>query len=309
MSLSAARHTPQLWTEGEGHTPSPAVPEISSTAEQRPTSRPDTLVRMRKGDPSELPVFMCHDASGDVNSSVRLARLLPGRRPVLGIKARSDADGAPADLIVEDMAQAAVAVMRTVQPTGPYTLVGYSFGALVAYETARLLRQAGHEVAHVVLLDPYFGVQCLSRPNRWWYLAVGRVWSVLRWLPRVDHEERSRFLRKAVRALLPWTSSVLVHINDGTPSKKTEAFAETAVMAMNAYRPGRLDAPVRVVHCTLKFPCRCNPIPILTKVLDPSQTTMHVMEGSHFEMVADPGVATTSALIGEVLDDDVALAR
>ncbi|KAI0871363.1 hypothetical protein GGS24DRAFT_509886 [Hypoxylon argillaceum] len=46
-----------------------------------------------------------------------------------------------------------VAAMKAHQPTGPYFLGGYSAGAVHAYEVARLLLEAGDEVAHLVLID------------------------------------------------------------------------------------------------------------------------------------------------------------
>jgi thioesterase domain-containing protein/phenylpyruvate tautomerase PptA (4-oxalocrotonate tautomerase family) len=52
------------------------------------------------------------------------------------------------------MAAADVRAIREVQPEGPYTLWGYSFGARVAFETAYQLEQLGERVEHVVLIAP-----------------------------------------------------------------------------------------------------------------------------------------------------------
>lgn len=46
-----------------------------------------------------------------------------------------------------------LAAIRTVQPHGPYHLVGESFGGVVAFEMAHQLRAAGEDVAFVALLD------------------------------------------------------------------------------------------------------------------------------------------------------------
>ncbi|MGW0920742.1 thioesterase domain-containing protein [Streptomyces sp. NPDC002755] len=40
------------------------------------------------------------------------------------------------------------------QPTGPYSLTGYSFGATVAFAMAQALQNAGERVEQLVLLDP-----------------------------------------------------------------------------------------------------------------------------------------------------------
>ncbi|WP_340608835.1 non-ribosomal peptide synthetase/type I polyketide synthase [Xenorhabdus bharatensis] len=41
------------------------------------------------------------------------------------------------------------------QPKGPYTLAGWSFGGLVAYEIAHQLRTAGKNVSHCILIDSF----------------------------------------------------------------------------------------------------------------------------------------------------------
>jgi thioesterase domain-containing protein len=45
--------------------------------------------------------------------------------------------------------------MRAVQPSGPYHIVGYSFGAAPAHEIAVQLRARGEEVAALVVMDSF----------------------------------------------------------------------------------------------------------------------------------------------------------
>jgi hypothetical protein len=156
-------------------------------------------------------------------------------------------------------------------------------------------------VDQVALLDPYVGHRCLRPLARWWYLAFGRTWSVLRWLPTVDWAERRRFIRRVVTVLMPWTNAVFVQINDGSPSPQMLWMAETSVSAMNAYIPGPLDAPVTIINCTQKFPCRCNPMPVLLRVTDPARTVLHRVQGSHPDMMSEPGVRVTAAILDEAL--------
>jgi thioesterase domain-containing protein len=51
------------------------------------------------------------------------------------------------------MAADYVARIRTVQPSGPYHLLGWSFGGTVAQEMAVQLQAAGEQVAVLVILD------------------------------------------------------------------------------------------------------------------------------------------------------------
>ncbi|MBV8927641.1 MAG: amino acid adenylation domain-containing protein, partial [Mycobacteriaceae bacterium] len=54
---------------------------------------------------------------------------------------------------VEEVAEPLLGAIRAAQPAGPYRLIGYSFGGLLAYELARLLHSEGDEVSWLGLLD------------------------------------------------------------------------------------------------------------------------------------------------------------
>ncbi|GJL62118.1 MAG: hypothetical protein NPIRA04_07720 [Nitrospirales bacterium] len=77
-------------------------------------------------------------------------------------------DGLPArHLTVENLAAHYLEDMQLVQPSGPYYLAGYSFGGLVAYEMGRQLRQQGHKVAFLALVDPSTPCNAPSPPQSW----------------------------------------------------------------------------------------------------------------------------------------------
>ena len=61
--------------------------------------------------------------------------------------------GSSIDRRVEDMAASYLVAMRRVQAHGPYDLVGFSFGGLVAYEIAQQLVAAGEQVGLLALMD------------------------------------------------------------------------------------------------------------------------------------------------------------
>jgi thioesterase domain-containing protein len=83
-----------------------------------------------------------------------LPRYLGAEQPVYGFM-HLGADGTRVRYRrVEDIAAHYLAEIRTVQPTGPYYLGGYSFGGLMAFEMAQQLRRQGQGVALLALLDP-----------------------------------------------------------------------------------------------------------------------------------------------------------
>jgi amino acid adenylation domain-containing protein len=60
--------------------------------------------------------------------------------------------------LLEDLASHYIKEMQLVQPNGPYYLIGFSFGGLIAYEMAYQLVKSGHQVKLVGLLDTYLKI-------------------------------------------------------------------------------------------------------------------------------------------------------
>jgi thioesterase domain-containing protein len=84
---------------------------------------------------------------------MNLARYLPPNLPVFGFQASGLEPGEARAPSVGAMAETYVTAIRTVQPQGPYQLLGWSFGGLVAYEMAHQLEAMGEHVSLLALLD------------------------------------------------------------------------------------------------------------------------------------------------------------
>ncbi|MGV9317222.1 thioesterase domain-containing protein, partial [Streptomyces sp. NPDC003691] len=101
------------------------------------------------------PFFLIHPASGLSWCYRPLARFVPEGIPLYGLQAAGiDGTGTPAASIGE-LATEYVEQIRAVQPTGPYHLLGFSFGGIPVHEIAVQLRAAGETVAALVVLDAY----------------------------------------------------------------------------------------------------------------------------------------------------------
>jgi thioesterase domain-containing protein/aryl carrier-like protein len=114
----------------------------------------DVLLPIRTAG-TRSPFFCVHPGGGLSWPYMPLARYVPDDVPLYGLQARG-ADGS--DRLagsVGEMAADYVEQIRSVQPSGPYHLLGWSFGGIVAHEIAVQLRAAGEEVAALVIMDTY----------------------------------------------------------------------------------------------------------------------------------------------------------
>jgi amino acid adenylation domain-containing protein len=68
---------------------------------------------------------------------------------------------------VGEVAEPLLRTIRAAQPAGPYRLIGYSFGGLLAYELARLLDSEGDQVAWLGLLDTLTPAAVRALMRKW----------------------------------------------------------------------------------------------------------------------------------------------
>src|SRR5690606_30214336 len=84
-----------------------------------------------------------------------LAEHLSEDFPVYGFQASGIVTEAPLAASIADMAEDYVRRILQIQPEGPYHLVGWSFGGLLAHAAATRLEGLGHRVALLANLDSY----------------------------------------------------------------------------------------------------------------------------------------------------------
>ncbi|WP_280369448.1 AMP-binding protein [Nocardia wallacei] len=98
------------------------------------------------------PLFCIHPMYGLSWCYAGLARFA-GDRPIVGLQSPvlSEDDRLPES--VRDMAVRYVEEIRRVQPEGPYHLLGWSLGGVLAHEIATLLQDGGGRVEVLVMLD------------------------------------------------------------------------------------------------------------------------------------------------------------
>lgn len=119
--------------------------QFDKTTEIMPT---ETIVQMqsKSTDKKNPPVFVLHPIEGVVKALEALAKNIDA--PVYGIQCTANT---PLTSIAE-LAKFYIKEIKTAQPKGPYTLVGYSFGACVAFEMGVTLEK-NNERVNLLLLD------------------------------------------------------------------------------------------------------------------------------------------------------------
>lgn len=141
------------------------VSALATLLDQTATPRFPALVLLREGAKSP-PVFLAHGLGGSAMDFFQPVRHIRCEHPIYGLQAKgSDGLDEPLDR-VEDMAEFWLKAIREAQPRGPYVLIGYSLGGLIALEMAHRLRADGEKTALLSMLDAYPYIHFLSWQQR-----------------------------------------------------------------------------------------------------------------------------------------------
>ncbi|UGT43524.1 amino acid adenylation domain-containing protein [Nocardia yamanashiensis] len=116
----------------------------------------DVLLPIRLGGDRE-PLFCVHPASGIAWCYRGLATLLAPGRPIYGLQSPEYTEPANEPASIDEFAEQYAAAIRSVQPHGPYQLLGWSVGGEIAHAVAARLRADGAEVALLAMLDSDWG--------------------------------------------------------------------------------------------------------------------------------------------------------
>jgi thioesterase domain-containing protein len=115
-----------------------------------------SLLPLREGGAeSRSPLFCVHALFGLAWPYAGLLAHLDADRPVYGLQAQRLTDPVAAPATIDELAADYVEQIRGVQPHGPYHLLGWSFGGLVAHAMATRLTDLGESVGVLALVDSY----------------------------------------------------------------------------------------------------------------------------------------------------------
>lgn len=216
-------------------------------------SRWTPLIQMHKGEASRKPVFIIHGMGGTVVVFKPLADNLRGGFPIYAFEAQGIDGTLPPLESIEEMAALYIRHMQTVDPSGPYRLIGYSGGGVIALEMARQLTHRGREVELLVMLDT-LTPEAANRP-----IQVGRELKrfgekVQTWVRLSPEELRRRAVSRTEKIYNGLVD--LVKVKEPPPPKShievlSDLCAEAYLRAQKVYDPGKYDGDIVLFRAEL----------------------------------------------------------
>lgn len=145
----------------------------------------ETLITIQRGSEAKRPLFLIPGAGGNGLVIARIAQYLSPDQPVYTFLIPGLVGNEMPYTTIEEMAAFYVEALLNHQTEGPYLLGGYSAGGVVAFETARQLKELGHQVDLCVIIDAP---------------AQSRIYSYLQWA--VNRAATRQQLNKQQRQIL-----------------------------------------------------------------------------------------------------------
>ena len=278
---------PEEWLLQDGATVTAlanAIEESSGGASHHMRGGP---VRLRAGAADRRPFFCLPGIRGNALMLHRLATATTSDRPFYAMRAPGlTADETPPDRMNE-LAAFHVEHIRKIQPAGPYTVGGFSFGGFIAFEIAHQLRAQGEDVDRLVILDTFApGFE----PKRSFGQRVKRAAA-----------KRLKRVRSTSTAPAPATAA-RARTRPAEAERVVERVKSSSRRALRTYRPEPVDVPVAVLSTESRRARVGGDTTLGWGALSARPPETHGIPGRHRAALDPPHVETLGAVLGSILD-------
>ena len=270
--------------------------ELIVDSVSRLTSNGVRLERLRTGRANARPLFMVPGLEGSPAELTGLASALIGSQSVYALSPLlRDAEERPIVTIAR-IAELMVSAIRQVQPSGPYRLGGYSFGALVALEMAQQLRAGGDVVEALFLIEAVYDERYW--PRGIWVQALGRrtgrhLLRMVRMHPtQALGELRVRGVRLFQRVMRR-TTDAPDPLPPDAPAEAT--MSARAVSALSSYRPRFFDGRMMLIASSIDRHFGCDIVRLWDGYAD--RIDVQRVNADHVTIMHEPAAASVASAI------------
>jgi acetoacetyl-CoA synthetase len=262
----------------------PTIASLADLLERNSLPHFSSFFRLKAG--CEKPPIIIVPGLGGRASFFELAQHIRTERAIYGIQARG-VDGMAAPLErVEDMARLYLDELKQLEPHGPYLLIGYSFGGLVALEMAQRLIGEGKTVALLAMLDTFPHPRFLSLGQ--YLLFVGkRTKDLVSGFKRRPVRDTLLLARRLARRL-PFAQAPMTAAPPAGPlrlsfAEATQRVKRSDYAALARYRPRYYRGKIKFVTPEAGAYLPNNPALVWKRLA--TEIEVEKVPGDHLEMI------------------------
>ncbi|WP_230592596.1 amino acid adenylation domain-containing protein [Rhodococcoides fascians] len=251
----------------------------------------DTVVELRGG--SGTPLFCVHPIVGLSWAFGGLAPYVDSTRPLYGLQSPVLA-GDPMPASIDEWASIFVDRIREIQPSGPYHLLGWSMGGVIAHAVAVQLRGLGETVSTLAMMDSFVLSRTTHLVER--TVTAGEVLGGL----GIDSEHDSDVSELTVDSAMALLSTMPAPF-DALSRERVQGIVdgiERSAAMLQAHEPERFDGELLYFASVVDDPTGVAGASTWTEFIDGKPTVTQV-HSTHWQMAS----ASALAEIGPVLDE------
>ncbi|SDJ47452.1 amino acid adenylation domain-containing protein, partial [Paraburkholderia steynii] len=282
----------------------PVLHTLAARLESNIGKNDDDLVIIRAGK-CGVPVYFVPSGKGDYSYAFNLTSNIKADCPIYAIPWPSVKEMKNL-ATMSGMAQRAIGVIKQIQPQGPYRLIGYSSGGILAHAIAKALTMAGDIVSFVGLID-------VPTPSEKLFPAITAKRLFLEEIYRSANKSTADRITLIQRNADDISLEDLITrcTNDGLITDQFDRFSDSATWerrstytsAIRNYNPAGLEARVHHFHATecsnngsvdidttlSEEDERCpSPAFLWKEIPTPNKMEFVGIPGDHFSMIEDP---------------------
>jgi amino acid adenylation domain-containing protein len=264
----------------------PTVEELAKVLRQKKVTPPwYSLVPIQPGGSRSILFGIHHIYFND------LSRYLGPEQPIYALHyAMAEATDRALSLPkMEDLAAHYIEEMRTLQPEGPYFLMGLSFGGVIAYEMAQQLVAQGQQVGLLALFDTHIQRGRKLLPLR------QRVANLLR-LPLPELMERINGIVERKLRVLKYGNQYLPHIYN----------AEGLIATAKAYTPKAYSGKVKLfkaMDVVSSINYQVDPLEMGWRKFVNGELEIYEVPGTHMGILEEPNVQVLAEKLRVCMDN------
>jgi len=126
---------------------------IKSAKKETTPIKDDYMVLLKKNPVKDRHLFFIHDGTGEVEGYIEFCDHLSARFNCWGTRAAKIKNYTPQNLSIQEVARLYIPKIKSLQPHGPYYIVGWSTGGTIAFEMTRQLEQQQEKIDFLALID------------------------------------------------------------------------------------------------------------------------------------------------------------
>ncbi|MCA2215106.1 amino acid adenylation domain-containing protein [Wangella sp. NEAU-J3] len=271
----------------------PTVAELARRGEAEGRGTPFPILLPLRAGGDRTPLFCLHPALGISWCYTGLLEHLAPDQPVYGVQARGITPpvAPPADL--DEMVTEYCAAIRSVQGSGPYRLLGWSSGGLIAHAVAVRLQESGERVDLLCIVDAYPGAAHVRDDDTHEDRVLARVAAEIGFDPAaLSGAELTRFMAFLRRQNHPFA------VLDEAELQAAVTVYANGIRVLRTAEPGRFDGDV-LFFAAGEVPSNGRRFDVgAWRPYVSGDIAVTAVPAEHKDLLTDPA---PSALIGQVL--------